>query len=466
MRRQARHPLPAARVPTAGRLAVLATARGLGAAAVLWAAGGCGLLLAVSPVATAASSTSAANAGADEPRAWLARTDQALATRNYRGVFVHEYAGETETLRVVHRVNGDGVVAERLQSMDGSGREFIRKGNQLICYLPDQHTVLVERSPDPGLLLGALPNIDAALAGQYQVRELARTRVSGRRARVIAITPMDQLRYGYQVWIDEATAMPLKTQLRDAHGKVLEQIVFTELVLPAHISDSELVASVDARKYRWVQQDAGAVAAAPGLSVSWQASALPPGFRMTASARQMLPGGPAEHLVFSDGLASVSVFVERAQNPGGQRSGEDAATLGTSSAYSIAVQGYRVTAVGEVPPETVRVIARAIRSAGGESEANDALAGLDSQNTSQVGTSSSGNVADGTSHARSLLFRDAALGLELPRLTAPTTRMIGPLGANSLSGLDGFGAEPTDLAGLGSGAAREAGSAGGGARRH
>jgi sigma-E factor negative regulatory protein RseB len=187
-------------------------------------------------------------------------------------------------------------------------------------------------------------------------------------ARVIGIEPRDQLRYGYRVWIDEATAMPLRMQLRDAHGYTLEQIVFTDLVLPAHISPMELVPTVDAHNYRWVQQDVPAPAghSHSALAISWQASSLPPGFRMTASARQMLPGGPAEHLVFSDGLASVSVFVQVRGNAGGDAGGsahDDTASLGTSSAYSTAVQGYRITVVGEVPPQTVRDIARAMRAA-------------------------------------------------------------------------------------------------------
>ena len=93
---------------------------------------------------------------------------------------------------------------------------------------------------------------------------------------------------------------------------------------------------------------------------------------MTASARQVLPSGPVEHLVFSDGLASVSVFVEIGRVEGANLvREEDAATLGTSSAYSIVVQGYRVTAVGEVPPETVRVIARAIHNAAPDGGATD-----------------------------------------------------------------------------------------------
>jgi sigma-E factor negative regulatory protein RseB len=334
---------------------------------VLRAVSGCALLSLAAPVF-------AADGGGDDPRDWLARTDQALSNRNYEGVFVHQHAGESETLRVIHRVDGEGV-AERLQSMDGSGREFIRKGNQLICYLPDRRTVLVERSPDSALLLSGLPRMDARSAGQYDIKELAHARVSGRDTRVIAIAPLDQLRYGYRVWIDEGTAMPLKTQLRDSHGGVLEQIVFTSLNMLVRIPNARLEPAMDARAYRWVRRDAEPVDSG-ALSVSWESTALPAGFHMTASARQMLPAGPVEHLVFSDGLASVSVFVEIGQDDAGGASDgaarEDAAALGASSAYSLLAQGYRVTAVGEVPPETVRVIAQAIRNAGPSTAQSDA----------------------------------------------------------------------------------------------
>jgi sigma-E factor negative regulatory protein RseB len=287
----------------------------------------------------------------------------ARTRRNYAGVFVHEHTGESETLRVIHRVDGEGV-AERLQSMDGSGREFIRRGNQLICYLPDQRTVLVEHSPDAAVLLRGLPRVEAGSASQYDFREVARARVSGRNARVIAIAPLDQMRYGYRVWIDESTAMPLKTQLRDSRGDVLEQIVFTSLNMMSHISRADLEPAVDARGYRWIRRDADPVdARAP--SVSWESAAMPPGFRMTASARQMLPVGPVEHLVFSDGLASVSVFVEPYRDEAGSDTHavrEDEVAIGASSAYSVTMRGYRVTAVGEVPADTVRVIAQAIRN--------------------------------------------------------------------------------------------------------
>jgi sigma-E factor negative regulatory protein RseB len=319
---------------------------------LLRTAGCCALLCVAAATAVAA----------DDPHDWLARTERALASLNYEGVFVHQHAGESETLRVIHRV-GNGVVAERLLSMDGSGREFIRKGAQLICYLPDQRTVLVERGPDTGMFFGAVPHIDASSAGQYEVKLLDRTRVSGRAARVIGIMPLDRMRYGYRLWIDEISAMPLKTQLRDSRGGVLEQIVFTSLRLPTHIADAELETSIDARAYRWVRHDTDA-ASAHGSPASWQASSLPPGFHMLASARQILPSGPVQHLVFSDGLASVSVFIENGPAASFNGGSEEIAALGTSSAYSTVIEGYRVIAVGEVPAETVRSIAQSIHSAG------------------------------------------------------------------------------------------------------
>jgi sigma-E factor negative regulatory protein RseB len=365
----------------------LRAAKRPGAAALLWAAGSCAALLA----------STAAAAAEDEPLNWLARTDQALATRNYEGVFVHEHAGQTETLRVIHRVGSEGV-SERLLSMDGSGREFIRKGSQLTCYLPDQRTVLVEKSNDAGLLLGSLPHIDASSPGLYRVTELQKTRVSGRDARVIAVTPMDQLRYGYRVWIDEATAMPLKTQLRNGQGQVLEQIVFTDLRLPAHIADAELEPGVDARNYRWVQYLADPVDAS-GLSISWEASVLPPGFRLTANARQVLRSGPVEHLVFSDGLASVSVFVEIGREQRAERAMDDAATIGSASAYSTVVQGYRVTAVGEAPPDTVRAIAQSIRTAGPSPSMAESLLGMGIPRTPSRHADGSSSVFDELSGA-------------------------------------------------------------------
>jgi sigma-E factor negative regulatory protein RseB len=381
-----------------------------GPAAVHWlAAGVCAVML--------LQGTTARGDDDADARHWLARTDEALAKLNYEGVFVHEHGSDTETLRVIHRVASDGV-SERLLSMDGSGREFIRRGTQLTCYLPDKQTVLVERSSEAGLLLASLPRLDLGSAAQYDITELAKTRASGRPVHLIAITPTDELRYGYRVWVDEASGMPLKTQLRNRNGDVLEQLVFTDLRLPSRIPDSQLQPGVDARAFRWVHQDADSGTGEP-LSVSWQAETLPPGFRMTASARQMMPNGPVEHLVFSDGMASVSVFVELARDPNGAGH-DDAATLGTSSAFATMVQGYRVTAVGEVPPDTVRAIAQAIHTAATTGGATDTYSAMEHPLAPALRTSNSASIFDAEPPAD----RSAGMRQNFPTPAPPANRTI------------------------------------------
>lgn len=302
-----------------------------------------------------------AKVAADEPRLWLERMNQALSTRNYDGVFSLVQGDRVETLRIIHRVQ-DGKVMERLVSLDGSGREFIRKGSELVCYLPDKRTVLVEKRPQEGPLLGSLPKFDESTTGFYEIEEVRRTRLNRRDTRVISVMPKDEYRYGYRLWIDEATGMPLKTQLCDGRGKVIEQLVFTSLTLPASIPDSAFEPEMATDGFRWLRPERPQ--GEPVMPVLWSALKLPPGFRITARSAQVMPGSrdPVAHLVFTDGLASVSVFVESraSSDPGEPRAG--AVRVGSSAAFSTVVDGHKVTVLGEVPPATLRFIANSVQA--------------------------------------------------------------------------------------------------------
>ena len=214
--------------------------------------------------------------------------NQALATRNYDGTFFHLSEGRVETMRIVHRVKA-GLVTERLQSLDGSGREFVRNNDELTCYLPDQHTVLVEPRQVRGPFLGIAPPVWLRRGPVLPDRVASGSHVLGRAAQVIAVNPKDQYRFGYRLWLDEKTAMPLKTQLCDAHGQVIEQILFARLDMPETISDADLTPAVRTEGMRWVRQGASDDSAVPALS-AYRASELPPGFRLTVSGAQTLGG--------------------------------------------------------------------------------------------------------------------------------------------------------------------------------
>src|SRR6202789_1636956 len=315
--------------------------------------------------------------GADDPREWLQKMSQALATRNYDGTFFHLSEGRIETMRIVHRVRA-GRVTERLQSLDGSGREFVRNNDELTCYLPDQHTVLVEPRPDHGPFLGSLPQFGADVSDFYRIESLPAAHILGRAARVIAVTPKDQFRFGYRLWLDEKTAMPLKTQLCDATGQVIEQIFFARLDMPDSIPDSDLAPTVNTEGMRWVRQGASADNASAALA-AYRASQLPPGFRLTVQGAQTIGGAtaPASLFVYSYCLAPVSVFIEQSSSDSGATSALDSqgqapeapmqglARVGSGYAFSTVVQGHQVTAVGEVPAQTVEFIAHSVKISSG-----------------------------------------------------------------------------------------------------
>ena len=303
-------------------------------------------------------------ASADEPAKWLARMNHALTTLNYDGTFAHWQGGKVEMLRIIHRVE-DGTVSERLESLDGSGREFIRTGSSLTCYLPDKRVVLVEHTPAKVSLLGGFPALDAQTARFYDIREVGRMRFNRHNTHLITVMPRDQYRYGYRLWIDDSTAMPLKTQLCDAHGDVIEQIVFANLKIRSHIPDSAFRPGISTAGFRWLRNDSASFKqAVAGDGTVWNASRLPPGFHMTVRAAQVMPGRPGavDHLVFTDGLASVSVFVETHVETSGREPVMEAAHVGSSYAFSTVVDGHKVTAFGEVPPQTVRFIADSVKA--------------------------------------------------------------------------------------------------------
>jgi sigma-E factor negative regulatory protein RseB len=307
-------------------------------------------------------------AGDEDPRQWVERMNHALANRNYDGVFIHQYGDHREMLHIIHRIK-DGRRSERLVSVDGPGREFIRDGNTTTYYFPDRRLVVIfERRPQNVGFIGGLPVVDADVAGNYDVRFVERKRMHSRTVRSISVTPRDGYRYGYRLWIDEATAMPVKTQLVDASGAVVEQIIFASLSTPATIDDELLKPEVNTEGFKWMKRVPSD--SQPPDPLAWTVQALPPGFRRSVGGVGSLPGlpRPASHLMFTDGVAVVSVFIE---NPEKSADGTQsrvagapigAAQLGAASAYTVVVEGHRVTAVGEVPPATVKAIAESVRT--------------------------------------------------------------------------------------------------------
>jgi sigma-E factor negative regulatory protein RseB len=300
-------------------------------------------------------------AGDQEAREWLERMSQSLSTRNYEGKFFRVRDTRSETMHIIHRVE-KGKVTERLVSLDGSGREYIRNEKEVICYLPDQRTVLVEKRSEDSTLLTAVPVYNERLEANYSIETGGATKTSGRRTQLILVKPRDQFRYGYRLWLDNETAMPLKSQLCDSHGNVIEQLLFSELHFRDRISAEKLKPDVAAEGFKWLVQDAQEPRIR-SASIGWKIR-LPAGFQLKTWRLQAIAGSsaPVQHLVYSDGLASVSVFIEprNAQT----QTMRGLAKVGGAFAYSRDVDGQQIVVVGEVPAATVQAIGSGVTKEG------------------------------------------------------------------------------------------------------
>ena len=311
----------------------------------------------VALAAVALTAMSSADAADRVAREWLERMSESLATRNYDGRYLHVRPSRTETMRIIHRVE-KGKVTERLVSLDG-GREIIRNQSEVICYLPDRRTVLVEKRTDDRTLMATVPLYNEQLEANYSIERGAFKKALGRRTQVILVQPRDQYRYGYRLWLDDETAMPLMSQLCDRNGNVIEQIVFAELNFRERIPADQVKPGISGEGFHWVRQDAQEPRMA-NVPLGWNMIRLPPGFRITTWRLQIIAGSnvPVRHVVLSDGLASVSVFIEtRSPQTEAMRG---LAKVGAAFAYSRDLEGHQVTAVGEVPAATVEAIAEAV----------------------------------------------------------------------------------------------------------
>ena len=298
-----------------------------------------------------------ANAQSVTPNEWLERMSSAVTTLDFEGTVIRRRDGQSSAMKVTRRIV-DGVVQEKLVSQEGNGLEIVRNGTEVYCILPDKRSVLVEQWDDGLTLFSTLPSSQLEFGSEYDLLLVREERVAGRRAMLLAVRPHDGYRYGHKVWLDRETAFPLRTELVGGDGALLEQLKFADIDLDADISADALKPSFDLQEFTWYPESTRADAAT--IDSNWRSDDLPAGFRLVSASEDALEGSdsPVVHLMYSDGLASVSVFVAE---PGDDQNLPGGLLGGPSNMHSVESDGYLVTAMGEVPPATVRRIAVSMR---------------------------------------------------------------------------------------------------------
>lgn len=296
-----------------------------------------------------------AQAQAPDALGWLRKIHDATHKLSYSGTFVYQSGTRSETSRITRFVDAGGDI-EKVEVMDGVPREIVRTRDTVRCYLPDSRVVKVERQIDrSGAERGfpiLLPERINALARHYDITLGETQRVAGFDCRTVTLTPKDDLRYGHTLYADVKSGMLLKAETFDAKGGLVEQFSFTQLTIGG-VSRDRVKPRHAAQSWRVENSDA-----APASLGGWGLSSELPGFRKVAELKRRLgEAGAVGQVVYSDGLAAVSVFIEPLE---GRPMRTGLASVGAVHIYTREVSKHMVTVVGETPAASVQRIANAV----------------------------------------------------------------------------------------------------------
>lgn len=273
---------------------------------------------------------------------------------NYEGTFVLRKSDKMMTMHVVHGVDDRGVW-ESMESLNGEPRKIVRHNNEVISIYPERKLVTVSQMGDKPGLHPILPENLDKLVNYYAINQLGNERIAGRETSVLNVQPKDAFRYGYKYWLDNDTGVLLKCDLLDETGEIVEQMMYTSFndhtaVPPSAFSIPELEGFTrqELNKDKDKPTDSG-----------WYVADIPDGFMLTQSSIRSNEGGESLHLLYSDGLASVSVFVEASEDSPHRLTG--ASRMGALNAYGKQINGAQIIVMGEVPEATVTRIAESMK---------------------------------------------------------------------------------------------------------
>lgn len=248
---------------------------------------------------------------------------------------------------------------ERVENLSGAPRATFRHNDQVVTFMPDQKLVRSETRESMGLFPDLLQSADHRIADFYKVRREGVDRVAGFDSDVVVLTPKDSMRFGYRVWTEQKRGLVVKMQTLDTSGRVLEQAAFSELQIDAPIRMSQLMEMMG--KVEGYRVEKSPLLKTTASSEGWVMKAPIAGFKsMNCYKRPAgLTGGASRsealQWIFSDGLASVSVFVEPFERQRHEK--ETSLSLGATQTLTRQMGDFWVTVMGEVPMTTLRLFA-------------------------------------------------------------------------------------------------------------
>lgn len=289
---------------------------------------------------------------------WVQRMSDAMRNLSYRGHFVYLHENQLESMQISHLFDDNGE-KERLVSLNGEAREVLRDNQNLTCIWPSSRKIVVDFSRKNSFSPIFIPDDIARIEKFYEMKLLGRDRIASMDTVVIHIIPKDQFRYGMKFWINDQNGLMLKSSLINEGGQEVEQVMFTHLELLDDKADLMLDQVTDLDdSFTLIRFHSGDSSKTFAADQAWQIEAAPGGFWRESVFRRKVPGTEnfVQQMVYTDGLASFSVFIEKDN----QQVIKGGTSMGAVNAFMRVMDNYTVTAIGEVPAITVKQVAESI----------------------------------------------------------------------------------------------------------
>ncbi len=296
---------------------------------------------------------------------WLLRMHEASEQRAYTGTFVVSVGETMASARIWHVCEGDQQM-ERVETLTGTPRSIFRRNNEVVTFYPEAKIAHTEQRESLGLFPNFLKSGSHVIADFYVLKVLEAERVAGFEADVVQLAAKDHFRYSYRIWTERKSGLVIKLQTLDATGRVLEQAAFSELSLDAPVKMerlAQMMSNTAGHKLKRVELIKTTALAqgwvlAHGVGVPGFASmgCYKRSVQSMASRNDPKPveadGGNTMQWIFSDGLATVSLFVEPYDR---KRHGQEGVmSFGATQTLTKRMDAWWLTAVGEVPILTLK----------------------------------------------------------------------------------------------------------------
>lgn len=310
--------------------------------------------IAVCPIALASESPESA-AG------WVEWANEARDSHSFIGEFVYQHGSDIGSMKIWRAADPETGIRERLVSLSGQHREILRGGDSVTCILGNSESVLIDQRQLRRPLSARIPEDVDRLRPHYELRLVGEDRVAGRPAMQIMLEPQDEFRYGYSVWLDSETGLLTRAEVLGPDDQVIEQLMMLDIEILDRIDPVLLEPTLSGREeeYSRITNDLARAETDAHPQPEWAMADQPAGFAVQMDRIQQLPGRPhpVRHIMLSDGLATVSVYIEPESQAGRFEGGMQ---MGAMNAYGRMHDGYQAIVVGEVPAVTVERIARSL----------------------------------------------------------------------------------------------------------